>query len=92
MLVFVKDHDKKWSELTYNEKRVHVMRLLNQTDVNDKQTRENVYRSVLYIAQGNFEECATVEDYNQNLVENVALLFECDTFNTFIDLLLFEIK
>lgn len=91
---FYKQHyqERKWSQLTYNERRVHVMRLLNQTDVNDKQARENVYRAVLYIAQGNFEECETIDEYNQNLLENVALLFDCDTFNTFIDLLLFEIN
>lgn len=39
-----------------------------------------------------FEECENTEDYQRNLIENIALLYECDTFNVFTDLLNFEIK
>ena len=68
------------------------MRLLDQTEISNKQTRDEVYRSILYLAQGNFQECETIEEYNINLVDNVLLLCECDTFNIFIDIFLFEVK
>lgn len=68
------------------------MRLLDQTEISNKQTRDEVYRSILYLAQGNFQECETIEEYNTNLVDNVLLLCECDTFNIFIDIFLFEVK
>lgn len=78
--------------MTPHEKKTHVMRLLDQTEISNKQTRDEVYRSILYLAQGNFQECETIEEYNTNLVDNVLLLCECDTFNIFIDIFLFEVK
>ena len=68
------------------------MRLLNQTDVSNKQMRDDVYRSILYLIQGVFQECDTLEEYNRNLLENILILYECDTFNLFVDILLFEVK
>lgn len=86
------------------------MRLLNLTEINDKNIRDKAYRAILYIAQGtirifhftlklsffffkgNFGECDTIDEYNQNLVQNIVLLYECDTFNTFVDLLYFEVE
>jgi hypothetical protein len=89
-----KEHygEKKWLELTPREKKSHVLRLLNQTDVTSKKTRDDVYRSILYLIQGVFQECQTFEDYSRNLVENVILLYECDTFNVFVDILIFEVN
>lgn len=84
--------NKKWSDLSRAEKKTHIIRLLDETDVNSKQNRDNICRSILYLAQGCFEECKTTEDYYKNLVENVAILFDCDTFSVFIDLLMFEIN
>jgi hypothetical protein len=86
------DGEKKWRELTRNERRTHVMRLLEQADISSRQKRETFYRSILYIAQGVFQECETINDYNQSLVENIALLYECDVFNVFTELLIFEAK
>lgn len=82
----------KWSELSTSNKRTHINRLLNQTEVNNKSVRDNACRSILYIAQGFFGECETIDEYYKNLTENIVLLYECDTFSIFIDLLLFEIE
>lgn len=93
------------------EKRTHIIRLLDETDVNNKQNRDNICRSILYIAQGSnlvnfiikndiieflkkgdFNDCNNIDEYYKNLVENIAILYECDTFSIFTDLLMFEIK
>ena len=86
------DDDKLWKELSIIEKRTHLNRLLNQTENKIKTARDNACRSILYIAQGIFAECNTTEEYYKNLTENVILLYECDTFSIFVDLLLFEIE
>ncbi len=82
----------KWFELTRNEKKTHINRLLDETEINNKQHRDEIYRSILYLAQGVFQECASHEDYIRNIVENVHLLYECDAFNIFVDILIFEAK
>ena len=45
--------NKKWSDLSRAEKKTHIIRLLDETDVNSKQNRDNICRSILYLAQGN---------------------------------------
>jgi len=84
--------NSKWSQLTRNEKKTHINRLLDETEINNKQHRDDIYRSILYLAQGVFQECTTHEDYIKNVVENVYLLYECDAFNVFVDILIFEAK
>lgn len=84
--------ERKWSELSQTQKRTHLNRLLDQTEINNKPVRDNACRSILYLAQGLFGECDTTDEYYKNLVENVVLLYEADTFSIFTDLLLFEIE
>ena len=83
--------ERKWSDLNRQERKTHITRLLDQTEISNKQIRDDASRAILYLAQGVFEECQTIEDYNRNLVENVVLLYECDTFHIFVELFLFEI-
>lgn len=82
---------KKWSELTEAQRRTHINCLLDQTEINNKAIRDSACRSILYVAQGFFAECNTIEEYYKNLTENIILLYESDTFSIFTDLLLFEI-
>ena len=81
-----------WSMLSRQEKKTHITRLLDQTDVSNKMVREDACRAILYLAQGNFQECDTIDGYYAQMVENVILLYECDTFNIFIELFIFEIE
>ena len=78
--------------MSLSEKKTHLNRLLDQIDANNKSIRDKACRAILYIAQGVFAECDTVQEYHKNLTENVCLLYECDTFSIFIDLLLFEVE
>lgn len=78
--------------MTDDKKREHIKRLLNQTEISDKNARLDAYRSILYIAQSLFGECDNLNEFNSNLTSNIILLYECDTFNVFIDLLYFEVE
>ena len=44
--------EKKWFELSSEEKRAHIMLLLEHTESSDKQRRDNVCRAILYLVQG----------------------------------------
>lgn len=83
--------EKKWASLTHQEQLAQISRLLDQTEISDKTTRDNACRALLYIVQGNFNDCQTNDEYYKNLTNNVALLYECDAFSILTDLLLFEI-
>ncbi len=67
-------------------------RLLDQTEINNKVARDNACRALLYLVQGNHNECGTMEEYHKNLADNVVLLYECDAFSILTDLLMFEIE
>jgi hypothetical protein len=78
--------------LSAQEKKTHITRLLDHTEVSNKPVRDDACRSILYLAQGVFEECSSIDEYYKNLVDNVIVLYECDTFNVFVDLLQFEFE
>jgi ribosomal protein L31E len=52
LLFYFKDDLRQWKELTCEEKKDHILRLLNLTEIHDKKTRDKAYRAILYIAQG----------------------------------------
>jgi hypothetical protein len=51
-IVVIDGSERKWKELSKNEKRVHIMRLLNQTEMSNKTLRDQANRAILYLAQG----------------------------------------
>ncbi|CAF0731843.1 unnamed protein product [Brachionus calyciflorus] len=83
---------KKWKDLDVKEKKSHVLRLLDYTEIGDKKTRDNACRSILYLCQGTFSETENINEYHTNLFENISLLFDCDTFTVFLELFTFEIN
>jgi len=44
--------DRRWIELTVEEQRSYVMRLLDALEVTDRDKRLKVARAILYLAQG----------------------------------------
>ncbi|ELU17163.1 hypothetical protein CAPTEDRAFT_164543 [Capitella teleta] len=83
---------KPWTKQTKEERKVHVLRLLNATDVSDHDKRMHSVRSILYLCQGCFGECSTEEEQQKWTQENVYLLYECGTFSAFCELLSMEIE
>ena len=73
----------------YNNKIICFRNLIIESSTKNLIKLSN-YLLILFL--GVFQECETFDDYNKNLVENVILLYECDTFNLFVDILLFEVK
>ena len=51
-LLCFKDGTRQWKDLSSEEKKDHILRLLNLTEINDKNMRDKAYRAILYIAQG----------------------------------------
>lgn len=43
---------RRWTELTVDEQRAYVMRLLDALEVTDRDKRLKVARAILYLAQG----------------------------------------
>ncbi|RNA35377.1 striatin-interacting 2 [Brachionus plicatilis] len=84
--------NKKWKDLNQKEKKSHILRLIEYTDVDHKQARDDACRSILYLCQGTFDEVENLQEYHANLVENVSLLYQCDIFNVFMELFIFEIN
>ena len=83
---------KPWTELTKDERKVHILRLLNATDVSDHDKRMQTVRCLLYLCQGCFGECQNAEEQVNWTRENIYLLYECGTFSTFCELLSMEIE
>lgn len=83
---------RKWSSLSKDEKRCHVMRLVDTTEVSDRQVRLEVTRGLLYLCQGNFSECSTRQEHDRNVLENVRILYECGAFHACLPLLNIEIE
>jgi hypothetical protein len=82
----------KWFELDTHEKQTHLIEMLNETDNANKEIRVNNYRAILYLVQGVYDECESIDDYYRNVIDNVVLVYESGGFWTFIDLFLFEIN
>lgn len=84
--------DLKWMAADEYTQHTHVMRLLNTTEVSDRQSRMRAVRALLYLCQGAFGECYTEEQHSRNTRHNVFLLYECGAFNTFVQLLNMEVE
>ena len=85
-------NQRLWADLKPSERRDHILRLLNLCEISNKQIRTDVYRAILYIAQGVVYECHTIHDYNESVLTNIMLLHECDTFNFFTELFRYEVE
>lgn len=50
---------RRWTELTLEEQRSYVMRLLDALEVTDRDKRLKVARAILYLAQGAWAQYTT---------------------------------
>ncbi|XP_036066113.1 striatin-interacting protein 1 homolog isoform X4 [Oryzias melastigma] len=82
---------RRWTELTVDEQRVYVMRLLDALEVTDRDKRLKVARAILYLAQGVFDECDTEGDVLHWSRHNIFLLYDMGIFTALLELLTMEI-
>uniref|UniRef100_A0A8C1IQD3 Striatin interacting protein 2 n=1 Tax=Cyprinus carpio TaxID=7962 RepID=A0A8C1IQD3_CYPCA len=82
---------RRWMELSLEEQRVYVMRLLDALEVTDRDKRLKVARAILYLAQGVFDECDTEADVLYWSRHNVFLLYDMGIFTALLELLSMEI-
>uniref|UniRef100_G3Q585 Striatin interacting protein 2 n=1 Tax=Gasterosteus aculeatus aculeatus TaxID=481459 RepID=G3Q585_GASAC len=82
---------RRWTELTLEEQRSYVMRLLDALEVTDRDKRLKVARAILYLAQGVFDECDTEVDVLHWSRHNVFLLYDMGIFTALLELLSMEI-
>eukprot|EP00064_Thunnus_orientalis_P004897 superscaffoldBa00000464_g4910 len=82
---------RRWIELTVEEQRTYVMRLLDALEVTDRDKRLKVARAILYLAQGVFDECDTEVDVLHWSRHNVFLLYDMGIFTALLELLSMEI-
>uniref|UniRef100_A0A8C7ZW29 Striatin interacting protein 2 n=1 Tax=Oryzias sinensis TaxID=183150 RepID=A0A8C7ZW29_9TELE len=82
---------RRWTELTVDEQRAYVMRLLDALEVTDRDKRLKVARAILYLAQGVFDECDTEGDVLHWSRHNIFLLYDMGIFTALLELLSMEI-
>ncbi|XP_032445338.1 striatin-interacting protein 1 homolog isoform X1 [Xiphophorus hellerii] len=82
---------RRWTELTVDEQRAYVMRLLDALEVTDRDKRLKVARAILYLAQGVFDECDTEVDVLHWSRHNIFLLYDMGIFTALLELLSMEI-
>uniref|UniRef100_A0A8C2CJ63 Striatin interacting protein 2 n=1 Tax=Cyprinus carpio TaxID=7962 RepID=A0A8C2CJ63_CYPCA len=82
---------RRWMELSMEEQRAYVMRLLDALEVTDRDKRLKVARAILYLAQGVFDECDTETDVLYWSRHNVFLLYDMGIFTALLELLSMEI-
>ncbi|XP_061663544.1 striatin-interacting protein 1 homolog isoform X2 [Syngnathoides biaculeatus] len=82
---------RRWIDLSPDDRRTYVMRLLDALEVTDRDKRLKVARSILYLAQGVFDECDTEADLLRWSRQNVFLLYDMGIFTALLELLSMEI-
>ncbi|XP_026871634.2 striatin-interacting protein 2 isoform X1 [Electrophorus electricus] len=82
---------RRWVELSTEEQRAYIMRLLDALEVTDRDKRLKVARAILYLAQGVFDECDTETDVLHWSRHNVFLLYDMGIFTALLELLSMEI-
>ncbi len=82
----------RWTDMTRSQRQRTLALIAETLELSVKQSRMTGVRAVLYMAQGNFGECATLEQQAQLARENVFELYKQGFFATIIQLLLMEIE
>ncbi|XP_076338024.1 striatin interacting protein isoform X2 [Tachypleus tridentatus] len=81
---------EKWNEMTEDQKHVVVLKLLDAIEVSQRASRMLAVRAILYLVQGVFGECLTLDEQPRLARENIFLLYEAGVFHTFVQLLNME--
>ncbi|XP_037098896.1 LOW QUALITY PROTEIN: striatin-interacting protein 1 homolog [Syngnathus acus] len=82
---------RRWIDVSAEEQRAYVMRLLDALEVTDRDKRLKVARAILYLAQGVFDECDAEADVLRWSRRNVFLLYDMGIFTALLELLSMEI-
>ncbi|OCT89281.1 hypothetical protein XELAEV_18017901mg [Xenopus laevis] len=88
-----KDHvnDTRWTSLTSEQHRIHIMHLLDKLEVVNREKRLSASRAILYLSQGVFGECDNEADVVHWSRYNSFLLYHMGAFAAFLELLNMEI-
>uniref|UniRef100_A0ABD2WM86 Far11/STRP C-terminal domain-containing protein n=1 Tax=Trichogramma kaykai TaxID=54128 RepID=A0ABD2WM86_9HYME len=81
-----------WQNLTREQQKSIIYKLLDQLEVSNKNLRMKAARCILYLAQGCWAEVQSDKEQQDQEKTNVMLLYECGTFPAFIELLNIEIE
>lgn len=81
-----------WQNLTTEQQKSIIHKLLDQLELSNKQTRMKAARCILYIAQGCWAEVQSDKEQQEWSRTNVMLLYETGTFAAFVELLNIEIE
>ncbi|XP_033223695.1 striatin-interacting protein 1 isoform X2 [Belonocnema kinseyi] len=81
-----------WQNLTTEQQKSIIHKLLDQLEVSNKQVRMKAARCILYLAQGCWAEVQSDKEQQEWSRTNVMLLYETGTFAAFVELLNIEIE
>ncbi|XP_035213294.1 striatin-interacting protein 1-like, partial [Stegodyphus dumicola] len=82
----------RWTTFNDSRKEKIILRLLDSIEVSQRSTRMQAARAILYLVQGVFGECITLDQQSQLARVNVFLLYNFGVFYTFVQLLNMEIE
>lgn len=85
-------YPKRWGGLTTAQKEEIILRLLDVIEVSQRNTRMHAVRAILYLLQGIFGECMTLDQQPRIARENVFFLYKAGVFHTFVQLLNMEVE
>ena len=83
---------KTWTSMDSNEKNWFVERLCETVELGKKELRFKGLQALLYLAQGVFNECWSIEEQQSYSKENVFRIYEKGLFPTLIQLLMMEVE
>lgn len=78
--------------MSENEKDKAMLRLLDSIEMSQRSVRMQAARSILYLVQGIFGECLTLDQQADYSRANIFLLYDYGIFYTFVQLLNMEIE
>ncbi|CAK9290306.1 unnamed protein product [Gordionus sp. m RMFG-2023] len=84
--------NKKWLTSKLLEKDQFLHFILDKLEQKDDQNEIKILRSLLYLCQGNFDECRTSNDLVASLKYNSVLLYKRGLFCSLIKILFYEIQ
>lgn len=84
--------EPKWHTLDETARQDVALRLMDGVEVSPRAARMQAVRSILYIMQGAFGECTTLEEQPLRARQNVFLLYRHGFFHVFLQLLNMEIE
>lgn len=82
----------RWTSLSDIEKDKALLRLLDSIEMSQRSIRMQAAKSILYLVQGVFGECLTLDKQAELSRANVFLLYKYGVFYTFVQLLNMEIE